>query len=124
MALVVPSSSRSRRASSTASASGDPFEPLAESVRDFESQLSPQQRTRLRELKSIPDAEAVMTFTAELDAVSRSKRQRSVAIKLHAFLQSTGDFSQAINTPPLSSNPGIAAMVWGSVKFIMLVRSM
>lgn len=123
MALAVSSSSWSQRSSNTIPILRDPLEPLVESIKNFEAGLTLQQRTRLRELKSVPDADAVISFTAELDAVGRSKRRHSVAVKLHAFLQSAGDFSKVIDTLA-SSKPEIVALVWGSVRFILLVCAM
>jgi hypothetical protein len=120
MALVVSGSGRGagyRLPNTTAPVTEDPLEPLKESIQAFESGLTPDQLTKLRDLKSIPDADAVITFTAELDAVGRSKRQRSSAVKLNAFLQSTVDFSKVLD----GTNEGVASLVWGSVKFIMLV---
>ena len=114
MALALASQS-SRRALS-------PAKQLAEAVDDFQTILTEDQRTALKKIKSIPDADAVLVFTAELDA-SQQHRRRSIATRLHSVLASVQQFSAVIDTF-VSSNPEIAALVWGSVKLTIQVRSL
>lgn len=112
MALVAPSSS--------ARAPTDPGKSLEDAIEDFESVLTDNERTSLRHIRTIPDADAVMTFTAELDASNRSRKGRSIASRLHFVLESVREFSATIDTL-VSSNPSIAALIWGSIKLTMLV---
>lgn len=81
--------------------------------------LSEEQRKILKETTSIPDADAVLVFTAQLDA-SQHRKGRSIATRLHPVLQSVRDFSAIIDTF-VSSNPGVAAVIWGSVKLTIQV---
>ena len=111
MALVLASQS-SRVALS-------PAKQLTEAVDDFQRILTEDQRTALKKIKSIPDADAVLVFTAELDA-SQQHRRRSIATRLHSVLESVQQFSAVIDTF-VSSNPEIAALVWGSVKLTIQV---
>jgi hypothetical protein len=60
--------------------SGVPLSPakqLHEAVDDFQRILTADQRTSLKNVKSIPDADAVLVFTAQLDS-SQHRRGRSI----------------------------------------------
>ncbi|KAF4332948.1 ankyrin repeat [Fusarium beomiforme] len=92
---------------------------LEDAIQAFESVLTDDERTKLRHIKAIPDAGAVMTFTAQLDDSNRSRKGRSIASRLHSVLQSVGEFSAFVNTL-VSSHPELAALVWGSVQLTML----
>jgi hypothetical protein len=92
---------------------------LSEAVDDFQSILTDDQRTALRNIKSIPDADAVLVFTAQLDS-SQHRRGRSIATRLHSVLESVREFSAIIDTF-VSSKPEIAALIWGSVKLTIQV---
>lgn len=116
MALVAWKSSSKR----IPARSGDALEPLEDAIKTFQSKLTPDQHAQLLAVKAIPDADAVMTFTAQLDATNRSRKGHSVASKVHAVLQSVRDFSSAVDTF-IQSNPEIAALIWGSVKVTMMV---
>jgi len=97
-----------------------PAKQLNDAVEDFQKILTEDQRTKLKEIKSIPDADAVLVFTAELDYSRQDRKGRSIATRLHSVLQSVRDFSAVIDTF-VSSNPEIAALVWGSVKLTIQV---
>jgi hypothetical protein len=68
----------------------------------------------------IPDATAVIILTAEIDNQNAKRRSRGVATRLFGFLESVQQFSSVVDTF-VSSNPSIAALVWGSVRFALLV---
>ncbi|KAG7291980.1 hypothetical protein NEMBOFW57_002009 [Staphylotrichum longicolle] len=91
-----------------------PEKQLNEAVADFQGALTEEQRSALRQIKDIPDADAVLVFTAQLDS-NRQRRGRSIGTRLHSVLQSVREFSAVIDTF-VSSNPEIAALIWGSVK--------
>ena len=104
--------------------SGVPLSPakqLNEAVDDFQRILTEDQRTELKNIKSIPDADAVLVFTAQLDSSQHNRRGRSIATRLHSVLQSVREFSTIIDTF-VSSNPEITALIWGSVKLTIQVR--
>ena len=98
-----------------------PEKQLIEAIDDFQGILTDDQRTALKTIKTIPDADAVLVFTAELDYSSRHSKGRSIATRLHSVLQSVREFSAVIDTF-VSSNPEIAALIWGSVKLTIQVR--
>lgn len=95
---------------------------LETAIKDFESKLTPDDKASLQKTQSVPEVDAVMVFTAELDAVNRSRKGRSVASKLHGVLQSVRDFTSVVDTF-VPSNPEIASRVWGSIKLSMMVSS-
>jgi hypothetical protein len=99
-----------------------PKKALEDALQDFQSILSNDQRITLQKIKIVPDADAVITFTAQLDYSSRSRKGRSIASRLHPLLQSVREFSTIVDTF-VSSNPGVAALVWGSIKLTMLVSA-
>lgn len=98
-----------------------PEKQLNEAVVDFQGALTEEQRSALRQIKDIPDADAVLVFTAQLDSNQRQRRGRSIGTRLHSVLQSVREFSAVIDTF-VSSNPEIAALIWGSVKLTIQVR--
>ncbi|RYP24628.1 hypothetical protein DL767_008572 [Monosporascus sp. MG133] len=99
-----------------------PEQALKDAIQDFQSILSDDQRTSLQKIKTIPDADAVITFTAQLDYSNRSRKGRSIASRLHSVLQSVREFSTIVDTF-VSSHPDIAALVWGSIKLTMLLMN-
>jgi hypothetical protein len=99
-----------------------PRDALDEAIRDFRSILSNHDLASLRKIKEVPPEQAVMQFTARLDATRRSKKGRSIASRLYTVLQTVRDFSTIVDTF-ISSRPEIAALVWGSIKMTMLVSS-
>lgn len=94
---------------------------LREAVREFQDALTPEQNKDLQMIKAVPDAAAVITFTAQLDEKNAQRRTRCVASRLYTLLQSVQQFSTIVDTF-VSSRPNIAALVWGSIKLTLLVR--
>lgn len=102
-------------------ASADPQKALKNAVDDFDSILTNNERNRLRQIGAVRDAETVMIFTAQLDRENQLRKGRGVANRLISVLHSVHAFSTVVDTF-VSSHPEIAALVWGSIKFAMLVR--
>lgn len=71
-------------------------------------------------IAAVPDAAAVIKFTEELDSENAKRRTRCVATRMFTILESVQQFSAIVDTF-VSSNPKIAALVWGSVKLALLV---
>lgn len=118
MALVAP---RSSTVSSSTDRRQNVAESLENAIKAFEADLDPPDWSLLQHMRAIPAPDAVMVATAELDAVNRSRKGRSVATRLHGVLQSVREFTTVVDTF-VSSKPEIAALVWGSVKLSMTVR--
>ena len=98
---------------------------LSSALQSFQSVLSDEQRRELQAIQTVPDADAVLIFTAQLDAQNARRKDgrkgRSIATRLYTFLQCARDFSGVVDTF-VQSHPEIAALVWGSVKLTILVR--
>ncbi|KAK8018511.1 hypothetical protein PG991_007701 [Apiospora marii] len=88
----------------------------------FQNVLDDDQRRALLMMRqgSVPDAGAILMFTAQLDSINKNRKGRSFATPLHRFLTSIRDFCGIIDTY-VSAHPEIAALVWGSVKLTMMV---
>lgn len=100
--------------------SAGPQKALEDAVDGFHSILTNEERSKLGQLGAIRDVETVMIFTAQLDRENQLQKGRGVASRLISILQSVHAFSTVVETF-VSSNPRIAALVWGSVKFSLLV---
>lgn len=99
----------------------NPQKALQDAVDDFQSILTQGQRDKVGHIGAIRDAETVMIFTAQLDRENQNNMGRGISSRLISVLQSVQTFSTVIDTF-VSSNPKIAALVWGSIKLTMLVR--
>ncbi|KAH7010053.1 hypothetical protein EDB80DRAFT_714408 [Ilyonectria destructans] len=99
-----------------------PGQTLQDAINDFQGILTVDQRRELQGVKTVPDADAVLVFTAQLDAKTSNRRGPSLASRVYSVLQSVRDFSAIVDTY-VSSHPEIAALVWGSVRLTMLVVS-
>ena len=96
-------------------------ETLRDAILDFQTILTPEQRCELRNARNVPDADAVLIFTAELDLLNRNRKGLSVASRLYSLLQSVRDFSAVVETLSQEHN-GLASLIWGSVTLTMLVK--
>lgn len=101
-------------------AAASSVDPLQHALREFQDTLNPENLSRLRLVNAKPDAAAVISFTAQLDDANAQRRSRCVASRLFTILESVQQFSGIVETF-VSSNPSIAALVWGSVKLSILV---
>ncbi|KAH7033561.1 uncharacterized protein B0I36DRAFT_110490 [Microdochium trichocladiopsis] len=105
---------------SRTTASNDPQRSLNDALASFRGILTADQLDALNHAKPEQDVDKVMIFTAELDQKAKSMKGRSVATRLHAVLEAVHLFSTVVDTF-VSSNPEIAALVWGSIKMTMLI---
>jgi hypothetical protein len=91
-------------------------------IREFQGSLSREENAALLAHSSTGlDATGILSFTAEIDRVNANRRSRCVSSRLFGVLESVQAFSGIADTF-VSSHPDIAALVWGSVKFALLVR--
>ncbi|ORY59052.1 uncharacterized protein BCR38DRAFT_352092 [Pseudomassariella vexata] len=104
-----------------ASATTNPTAGLQSALDDFQGVLSKEDKTKLQRIKGTPNADSVIQFTALLDRENTQRRGSSIATRLYPILLSVQQFSGIVDTFA-SSNPAIAALVWGVVKLTMLVR--
>ncbi|KAJ8127847.1 hypothetical protein O1611_g5788 [Lasiodiplodia mahajangana] len=94
--------------------------PLEGIIKEFQNVLTADELRELHKIKNVPDADAVLVFTAQLDYRNRQRTGPSISSRLYNVLQSVRDFCGVIDVF-VSSHPEIAALVWGSVKLTMLV---
>ncbi|KAM0273218.1 hypothetical protein ACHAQH_008386 [Verticillium albo-atrum] len=111
MALVASSSS--------AVPSSGPEKSLEDAVAGFQSILTSDECTKLATIGAIRDPETFMTFTAQMDRENQLNKGKGVASRIIRVLESVQQFSGVVETY-ISSNPKIAALIWGSVKMALL----
>ncbi|KAI1809285.1 hypothetical protein GGS20DRAFT_580822 [Poronia punctata] len=95
---------------------------LQAALDEFHSTLTTDDLAELHKIKNVPDTDAVMVFTAQLDMRNATRKGRSFSSRLYTFLQSVGDICKVIDTF-ISARPEIAALAWGSVKLAMLIAT-
>ena len=93
--------------------------PLEESVARFRARLTPEQQADLTRIATTPGPNSVLQFTAEIDRRNTGKQSRCVAARVQTVLQSVQQFCGVVDTF-VSSNPKIAALVWGTFKLSLL----
>ncbi|KAF6787047.1 ankyrin repeat-containing protein [Colletotrichum sojae] len=97
-----------------------PTKELEDAVNEFRKVLTDDQRSELQKLKTIPDADAVLVFTAQLDRSTTQRNCPNKGTRLISILQFVRESSVIIDTF-VSSHPEIAALVWGGVKLTIQV---
>ena len=107
---------------SPAGTSSDSQAALNNALKDFQSILTEDERSKLGKIGSVQGSDTVMIFTAQLDRENQLRKGRGIASRLYAVLQSVQSFSTVVETF-VSSHPDIAALVWGSIKLTMLVSA-
>src|SRR5271168_1823741 len=114
MALLIPSRSGTPTTHPTAT--------LTDALQSFENVLTEEQRQNYHDNFTKPDAASVLTFITQIDADNRGRASKCVAPRLYTFLEATQQFVGVVDTF-VSSNPRIAALVWGGVKTAILAAS-
>ncbi|KAH7227560.1 hypothetical protein BKA60DRAFT_123301 [Fusarium oxysporum] len=100
--------------------SAAPVRELERTVAGFQAILTDEDRKKLQQLKATShDSQSIITFTAELDLLDKSRRGKSVASRLASFLQTIEQFTPIVDTY-IQSNPDIAGIIWGSIKLTFL----
>ncbi|KAI9039617.1 putative TFIIIC transcription initiation factor complex subunits Tfc3 [Aspergillus affinis] len=88
----------------------------------FEAILTNEQKNEYHASAKVPDAASVIQFVAQIDASNGKTSRRCVAPRLCTLLEATQQFSGIVDTF-VSSNPTIAALVWGGVKTAILTAN-
>lgn len=120
MALVV-------RPTSPALVSVNPTAALQAALTGFENALTAEQLQQFQAQTSHfnqqrPDASSVIQFVAQIDALNHQKTRNSVSNRLCTFLDALQQFTGVVDTF-VSSNPAIAALLWGGIKTSFLIAS-
>ncbi|KAJ5193312.1 hypothetical protein N7449_009454 [Penicillium cf. viridicatum] len=100
----------------------DPTQSLNAALANFQSTLTEEQKREFQKSTTTPDIASVIEFVAEIDARNSSTTRRCVAPRLCTFLEATQQFTGVVDTF-ISSNPIIAALVWGGIKTAILTAS-
>jgi hypothetical protein len=93
---------------------------LQNALDDFHLILNRDQQSALSSIKSVPDADSILIFTAQLDLANRDRKGRSIGSRLYTVLSSVRNFCTVVDVF-VSSHPEVAALIWGSVKLTMQV---
>ena len=110
------------RASSSAKTIANPRQSLEQAVSDFQAVLTDDERANLAMIGDVRSPDTVLGFAAQLDCENQLNKGRGVASRLHRFLKSSLEFTAVVDTY-VSARPGIAALVWGSIKLALLVST-
>lgn len=100
----------------------NPTASLSLALTEFENTLNGDQRKQYRATSTKPDIGSVITFVKIIDQTAHGKARRGVATRLFTFLDALQQFTGIVETF-VSSNPAIAALVWGGVKTAILAAS-
>lgn len=100
----------------------DPTKSLNAALENLQNTLTEEQKREFQKSTTTPDIASVIEFVAEIDARNSSTTRRCVAPRLCTFLEATQQFTGVVGTF-VSSNPIIAALVWGGIKTAILTAS-
>ncbi|KAH8591415.1 hypothetical protein B0O99DRAFT_744597 [Bisporella sp. PMI_857] len=103
-------------------AGGGPHNTPQASVSEFWGFLDTRTETTVSGRHCETDVASVIAFVGQIDANNSSTTRRCVAPRLCTFLEATQQLSGVVDTF-VSSNPTIAALVWGGVKTAILTAS-
>ncbi|KAL9122299.1 MAG: hypothetical protein Q9187_001147 [Circinaria calcarea] len=95
---------------------------LTQALHEYNAILTDEQKRLLQSHHGHPDASAVITLTVDIDRKNSGRRSRCVGTRLITFLESVQQFTTIVDTFA-SSNPDIAALVWGGVKLALLAAN-
>ena len=92
---------------------------LQTAIRSLESVLSDDERVQLRN-QGLPHATAALNLTTRIDRQCGLQRRQCLGTRLTTVLESVQQFSTVADTF-INAHPEVAALVWGAVKFSLLV---
>lgn len=94
---------------------------LEAALDEFHQNLSSEQRIELKSIANeVPTAEAVVLLTDEINKKSSTHKSHVLADRMRVVLEAVQQYSSIIDTA--SSAHPIAALVWSTVKIVVLVR--
>ena len=75
-------------------------DPIITAIDEFQDALNPTQKAELLAIHgaAAPDAQTVLTFTAEVDRTNQRRESCCVASRLHGTLQSVQQFTDVVGT--------------------------
>lgn len=87
-------------------------------LENFHRILTPEEFAKLS--NTPPSAESILDMTKEIDRKGKKRRLRRFASHFAPLVDSIQRYSIAVEIL-ISSNPQIAALVWGSIKVVIIV---
>jgi len=94
---------------------------VAVALDGFQQLLTPAQKAKLNSLsQGTPTADDVVQFTKSIEEGPKKHKRQVIASRIYNFLQSLQQYCAIVDTF-VSSNPQTAGLIWGSVKFLILV---
>ena len=97
---------------------------MTEALEKFRKGLSQEQQGRLQAIsKGTPAAQDVVHLLGEIDEKNSARRSRVWAQRMQDILNSVQQYCSIVDTF-IQADPEIAALVWGSVKFVILVMTL
>ena len=85
----------------------------------FQDSLPLDQRDQFRAIAT-PTVSDVVSLTDEVNKKDSSRKSRVWAQRTKGILESVQQYSAVVDTF-VQANPAISALVWGSIKFVILV---
>ena len=85
----------------------------------FQDSLPQDQRDQFRAIGT-PTVSDVVSLTAEVNKKDSSRKSRDWAQRTRGILESVQQYSAVVDTF-VQANPAIPSLVWGSIKFVILV---
>lgn len=90
---------------------------------EFRQNLSPEQKTEFESTANqVPTAEAVLLLTDDIKKKNSTRKSHVLADRMRPVLESAQQYSTIVDTAS-SANP-IAALVWSSIKIVVLVMTL
>ena len=94
---------------------------MAEALDAFQNSLSQEQQDHFQAIcKGTPAVQDVVHLLGEIDKENSARRSRVWAQRMQDILTSIQQYCSIVDTF-IQADPAIAALVWGSVKFVILV---
>lgn len=96
-----------------------PHDPLACALNEFKEQLTAKEKNELV-CSPKPTELSVLELTRQIDETESRRGFRKMSWRFSNFIQCIHQFTSVVDTF-VSSKPETAALVWGSVKFAIVV---
>ena len=94
---------------------------VAMALDEFQRLLTPAQKAKLNSLsRGTPTTDDVVKFTKSIEEGPKKDKRRDIAARIYNFLQSLQQYCAIVDTL-VSANPQTAGLIWGSMKFLILV---
>ena len=94
---------------------------LTVALEEFQDSLPPDKRDQFRAIGTPTDAD-VVSLTNDINERDSSRKSRVWSQRTRGILVSVQQYSAAVDTF-VQSNPAVPALVWGSIKFVILVAT-